>query len=116
MADKFLEENRYLYIESKLGPNELLLESFTGNEGISQLFSSTVDPGQILAEYRALESRLPAEWRPERNAPGAPSPTPSSPRSPSGSLSTTCSSKPTWSCASVDAPRRRPATGRRGLS
>ncbi len=39
MAERYLEENRFLYIESKLGPNELLLESFTGAEGISQLFS-----------------------------------------------------------------------------
>jgi type VI secretion system secreted protein VgrG len=39
MAEKYLEENRYLYIKSRLGPNELLLESFTGTEGISQLFS-----------------------------------------------------------------------------
>jgi type VI secretion system secreted protein VgrG len=39
MPERYLEENRYLYIESKLGPNELLLESFTGSEGISQLFS-----------------------------------------------------------------------------
>lgn len=39
MAEKYLEENRYLYIKCALGPNELLWESFTGTEGISQLFS-----------------------------------------------------------------------------
>jgi type VI secretion system secreted protein VgrG len=39
MADRYLEENRYLYIKTGLGPNELLLESFTGEEAISHLFS-----------------------------------------------------------------------------
>jgi type VI secretion system secreted protein VgrG len=39
MPEKYLEENRYLYVESGLGANELLLESFTGSEGISRLFS-----------------------------------------------------------------------------
>lgn len=52
MADKFLEENRYLYIESKLGPNELLLESFSGNEGISQLFSFQLE---LLSENRRIK-------------------------------------------------------------
>ncbi len=39
MADRYLEENRFLYISSSLGPDELLLESFTGGEAISHLFS-----------------------------------------------------------------------------
>jgi type VI secretion system secreted protein VgrG len=39
MREKYLEANRYLYVESGLGSNELLLESFTGTEGMSRLFS-----------------------------------------------------------------------------
>ena len=39
MADRYLEENRFLYINSSLGADELLLESFTGEEAISRLFS-----------------------------------------------------------------------------
>ena len=39
MAERYLEENRFLYINSSLGADELLLESFTGEEGISRLFS-----------------------------------------------------------------------------
>ena len=39
MPERFLEENRFLFLETGLGANELLLESFTGTEGISQLFS-----------------------------------------------------------------------------
>jgi len=39
MADRYLEENRFLYINSSLGADELLLESFTGEEAISHLFS-----------------------------------------------------------------------------
>ena len=52
MAERFLEENRYLYIESKLGPNELLLASFTGSEGISQLFSFQLE---LLSENRRIK-------------------------------------------------------------
>ncbi|MBN1566659.1 MAG: type VI secretion system tip protein VgrG [Acidobacteria bacterium] len=52
MADKYLEENRYLYIESKLGPNELLLESFTGSEGISQLFCFQLE---LLSENKRIK-------------------------------------------------------------
>jgi len=51
MSQKYLEENRYLYIESKLGPNELLLESFTGSEGLSQLFSFQLE---LLSENRRI--------------------------------------------------------------
>jgi type VI secretion system secreted protein VgrG len=39
MADRYLEENRFLYINSSLGADALLLESFTGEEAISHLFS-----------------------------------------------------------------------------
>ncbi|HTY61524.1 MAG TPA: type VI secretion system tip protein TssI/VgrG [Acidobacteriota bacterium] len=52
MAEKFLEENRYLYVESKLGPNALLLESFTGSEGISQLFSFQLE---LLSENKRIK-------------------------------------------------------------
>ncbi len=39
MPERYLEENRFLYINSSLGADELLLESFTGEEAISHLFS-----------------------------------------------------------------------------
>ncbi len=52
MAEKFLEENRFLYMETKLGKNELLLESFTGSEGISQLFSFQLE---LLSENRRIQ-------------------------------------------------------------
>ena len=52
MSQKYLEENRYLYIESKLGRNALLLESFTGSEGISQLFSFQLE---LLSENRRIK-------------------------------------------------------------
>jgi type VI secretion system secreted protein VgrG len=52
MPEKYLEENRYLYIESKLGPNELLLESFSGSEGVSQLFSFQLE---LLSENKRIK-------------------------------------------------------------
>jgi type VI secretion system secreted protein VgrG len=52
MPEKYLEENRYLFIQSKLGPNELLLESFTGTEGISQLFCFQLE---LLSENRRIK-------------------------------------------------------------
>jgi type VI secretion system secreted protein VgrG len=52
MPNTYLEENRFLYIESKLGPNELLLESFTGSEGISQLFSFQLE---LLSENKRIK-------------------------------------------------------------
>ena len=52
MSQKYLEENRYLYIESKLGPNKLLLESFTGSEGISQLFCFQLE---LLSENKRIK-------------------------------------------------------------
>jgi type VI secretion system secreted protein VgrG len=52
MPEKYLEENRFFYIESKLGPNELLLESFTGSEGISQLFSFQLE---LLSENKQIK-------------------------------------------------------------
>ena len=39
MPERYLEENRFLYIDSSLGADALLLESFTGEEAISHLFS-----------------------------------------------------------------------------
>jgi type VI secretion system secreted protein VgrG len=52
MSQNYLEENRYLYIESKLGPNKLLLESFTGSEGISQLFCFQLE---LLSENKRIK-------------------------------------------------------------
>ena len=52
MPEKYLEENRFLYVESKLGPNELLLESFSGNEGISQLFCFQLE---LLSENKRIK-------------------------------------------------------------
>ncbi len=52
MPENYLEENRFLYIESKLGPNKLLLHSFTGSEGISQLFSYQLE---LLSESREIK-------------------------------------------------------------
>ncbi len=39
MPGDYLEENRFLFIETPLGPNKLLLMSYTGEESISRLFS-----------------------------------------------------------------------------
>jgi len=39
MPDNFLQDNRFLFVETPLGPNKLLLESYTGHEAISELFS-----------------------------------------------------------------------------
>jgi type VI secretion system secreted protein VgrG len=39
MASTYLQENRFLFLETPLGPNKLLLESYTGHEAISELFS-----------------------------------------------------------------------------
>jgi type VI secretion system secreted protein VgrG len=43
MAENYLQENRYLFFQSGLGPNELLLGSFAGTEAISSLFSFRLD-------------------------------------------------------------------------
>jgi type VI secretion system secreted protein VgrG len=39
MPDTFRQENRFLFVETPLGPDKLLLESYTGHEAISELFS-----------------------------------------------------------------------------
>ena len=51
MPGKYLEENRFLFIQSSLGPNELLLESFSGSEGISRIFSFQLE---LLSENRKI--------------------------------------------------------------
>jgi type VI secretion system secreted protein VgrG len=43
MPERYLEENRFLYVNSSLGADELLLESFTGEEAISHLFSFNLE-------------------------------------------------------------------------
>lgn len=39
MSANYTESNRFLFLETPLGKDALLLESFTGQEGLSQLFS-----------------------------------------------------------------------------
>jgi type VI secretion system secreted protein VgrG len=39
MPDTFRQENRFLFVETPLGPDKLLLESYTGHEAISELFA-----------------------------------------------------------------------------
>jgi type VI secretion system secreted protein VgrG len=43
MTDMFIQENRLLSIQTPLGPDKLLLRSFTGHEGVSQLFNFQLD-------------------------------------------------------------------------
>src|SRR5712692_3578180 len=38
MATSYLTQNRYLYLDTPLGDNQLMLIGFTGEEGISRLF------------------------------------------------------------------------------
>ena len=78
MADRYLEENRFLYINSSLGADELLLESFTGEEAISHLFSFQLElwsenagdqirghpgPGDLLRGNRAVGLRTQTHQR-----------------------------------------------------
>ena len=54
------EGNRYLYLDTPLGASKLLLQSFTGSEGLSQLFdfqlelladnATTVDFDQLIGQ------------------------------------------------------------------
>src|ERR1700689_1104448 len=56
----YQEGNRYLYLETPLGDSKLLLQSFTGNEGVSRLFdfqlelladnATTIDFGQLIGQ------------------------------------------------------------------
>jgi type VI secretion system secreted protein VgrG len=52
MSPAYLQENRFLFIETPLGPNKLLLESYTGEEGISQLFSFELE---LLSEDNKID-------------------------------------------------------------
>jgi type VI secretion system secreted protein VgrG len=52
ITERFIEENRFLCIQSRLGANELLLDSFTGSEGISQLFSFQLE---LLSENNRIK-------------------------------------------------------------
>lgn len=45
----YVEGNRFLYLETPLGANKLLLQSFTGNEGLSRLFDFQLE---LLAENK----------------------------------------------------------------
>jgi uncharacterized protein involved in type VI secretion and phage assembly len=38
MPDRYTQETRFLFVDTPLGPNKLLLESYTGHEAISELF------------------------------------------------------------------------------
>src|ERR1700689_5534903 len=56
----YQEGNRYLYLETPLGDSKLLLQSFTGNEGLSRLFdfqlelladnATTIDFDQLIGQ------------------------------------------------------------------
>jgi type VI secretion system secreted protein VgrG len=45
----YVEGNRFLYLDTPLGANKLLLQSFTGNEGLSRLFDFQLE---LLAENK----------------------------------------------------------------
>lgn len=51
MPEAYTEQDRFLFLDTPLGPNALLLESFTGQEGISQLFSFQLE---LLSENRKI--------------------------------------------------------------
>jgi type VI secretion system secreted protein VgrG len=52
ISDKYVEENRFLFLETPLGPDKLLLESYSGQEGISQLFSFQLE---LLSEDHKID-------------------------------------------------------------
>ena len=52
MADPYLQDKRFLFVETPLGPNKLLLESYTGEEGVSQLFSFQLE---LLSENNGID-------------------------------------------------------------
>jgi type VI secretion system secreted protein VgrG len=52
MPEIFLEENRFLFLNTPLGPNRLLLESYTGHEAISELFSFQLE---LFSEDRKID-------------------------------------------------------------
>jgi type VI secretion system secreted protein VgrG len=51
MPETWTQKDRFLNLETKLGPDKLLLRSFTGEEGISRLFHFRLD---MLAEDSAI--------------------------------------------------------------
>jgi type VI secretion system secreted protein VgrG len=55
MPEIFLEENRFLFLNTPLGPNKLLLESYTGHEAISELFSFQLE---LFSEDRKIDFSL----------------------------------------------------------
>ncbi|MEN6602916.1 MAG: type VI secretion system tip protein TssI/VgrG, partial [Bryobacteraceae bacterium] len=51
-SDRYVEENRFLFLETPLGKDKLLLESYTGQEGMSQLFSFQLE---LLSEDHKID-------------------------------------------------------------
>ncbi len=51
-SDRYVGENRFLFLETPLGPDKLLLESYSGQEGISQLFSFQLE---LLSEDHRID-------------------------------------------------------------
>lgn len=52
MPEAFRQENRFLFVNTPLGPNKLLLESYTGHEAISELFSFQLE---LLSEDQRID-------------------------------------------------------------
>ncbi len=52
MPPTYLQEHRFLFVETPLGPNDLLLESYTGHEAISELFSFQLE---LLSEDQKID-------------------------------------------------------------
>jgi type VI secretion system secreted protein VgrG len=52
MVPNWTQKERFLSVETPLGPNKLLLRSFTGHEGVSQLFHFQLD---LLSENPAID-------------------------------------------------------------
>jgi type VI secretion system secreted protein VgrG len=52
MSTTYLQESRFLFVETPLGPNKLLLESYTGREAISELFSFQLE---LLSEDQKID-------------------------------------------------------------
>src|SRR4030095_13422482 len=51
-SNEFTQDERFLHVETPLGPNKLLLRSFSGHEGLSQPFKYQLD---LLSEDRNLD-------------------------------------------------------------
>jgi type VI secretion system secreted protein VgrG len=52
MPESYSQENRFLFVETPLAPNKLLLESYTGHEAISELFSFQLE---LLSEDQKID-------------------------------------------------------------